>query len=52
MAGVVKCGNFTYLVGGTYGHGPTFQNRGMLVVRLGSYIYGPVQNEIKSTSIF
>lgn len=52
MAGVVKCGNSTYLVGGTYGHGPTFQNRGMLVDRLSNNIYGPVQNEIKSTSIF
>jgi hypothetical protein len=43
MAGVVKCGSSTYLIGGTYGHGPTFQNRGMLVDRLGGLIYGPVQ---------
>ncbi|HKV37122.1 MAG TPA: hypothetical protein VJP89_22465 [Pyrinomonadaceae bacterium] len=52
MAGVVKCGSSTYLIGGTYGHGPTFQNRGMLVDRLSNNIYGPVQSEIKSTSIF
>lgn len=49
MAGVVKCGSSTYLIGGTYGHGPTFQNRGMLVDRLGSNIYGPVQTQINSS---
>lgn len=52
MAGAVKCGNFTYLVGGTYGHGTTFQDRGMLVDRFSNNIYGPVQSQIKSTSIF
>lgn len=50
MAGVVKCGSSTYLIGGTYGHGPTFQNRGMLVDRLGSIIYGPVQSQIKNST--
>lgn len=50
MAGVVKCGNATYLIGGTYGHGPTFQNRGMLVDRLGSIIYGPVRSQIKNST--
>lgn len=34
MAGAVKCGDSTYLIGGTYGHGTTFQNRGILVDRL------------------
>ncbi|HEX6182578.1 MAG TPA: kelch repeat-containing protein [Pyrinomonadaceae bacterium] len=43
MAGAVKCGNSTYLVGGTYGHGKTFQNRGNLVDRLGGLTYGPVK---------
>jgi hypothetical protein len=35
MAGAVKCGDATYLIGGTYGHGASFQtpsqNRGTLV---------------------
>ncbi|HEY0546280.1 MAG TPA: kelch repeat-containing protein [Pyrinomonadaceae bacterium] len=35
MAGAVKCGDATYLIGGTYGHGTTFQNRGLLVDKLG-----------------
>lgn len=43
MAGAVKCGSSTYLIGGTYGHGTTFQNRGKLVDRLGGLIYGPAQ---------
>lgn len=43
MAGAVKCGNSTYLIGGTYGHGTTFQNRGMLVDRLGEQSYGPTK---------
>jgi Kelch motif/Galactose oxidase, central domain len=38
MAGAVKCGDAAYLIGGTYGHGSTFQNpfqnRGQLVDRL------------------
>jgi hypothetical protein len=41
MAGAVKCGTSTYLIGGTYGHGTTFQNRGMLVDRLGGAVFGP-----------
>lgn len=41
MAGAVKCGTSTYLIGGTYGHGTTFQNRGMLVDRLGGLTLGP-----------
>lgn len=43
MAGAVKCGDSTYLIGGTYGHGTTFQNRGMLVDRLGGLTYGPAK---------
>lgn len=43
MAGAVKCGSSTYLIGGTYGHGTTFQNRGMLVDKLGSLIDGPAK---------
>jgi hypothetical protein len=43
MAGAVKCGSSTYLIGGTYGHGPTFQNRGMLVDRLSGLTYGPAK---------
>lgn len=43
MAGAVKCGASTYLIGGTYGHGTTFQNRGMLVDKLGGLTYGPVK---------
>ena len=52
MAGAVKCGSSTYLIGGTYGHGTTIQDRGMLVDRLTNNIYGPVQSQIKSTSVF
>lgn len=43
MAGAVKCGASTYLIGGTYGHGTTFENRGMLVDKLGGLTYGPVK---------
>jgi hypothetical protein len=51
MAGAVKCGASTYLVGGTYGHGTTFQNRGLLVDKLGGLTYGPVKvTGIKTTT--
>ncbi|HEV7903179.1 MAG TPA: kelch repeat-containing protein [Pyrinomonadaceae bacterium] len=43
MAGAVKCGDSTYLIGGTYGHGTTFQNRGMLVDKLGGQTFAPVK---------
>lgn len=33
-AGAVKCGDATYLVGGTYGHGPTLADRSHLVDKL------------------
>jgi hypothetical protein len=52
MAGAVKCGNGMYLIGGTYGHGTTFQNRGMLVDKLGGLTYGPVKTlDIKVKAI-
>lgn len=48
MAGAVKCGDSTYLIGGTYGHGTTFQNRGSLVDRL-TLASGPAKTlDIKS----
>lgn len=34
-AGAVKCGDSTYLVGGTYGHGTTLADRSKLVDKLG-----------------
>jgi len=52
MAGAVKCGSSTYLIGGTYGHGTTFQNRGMLVDRLAASTYGRVKAvDVKAISI-
>lgn len=33
-AGAVKCGDSTYLIGGTFGHGPTASDRGKLVDKL------------------
>jgi hypothetical protein len=52
MAGAVKCGDGMYLVGGTYGHGTTFQNRGMLVDKLGGLTYGPAKTiDIKVKAI-
>jgi Galactose oxidase, central domain len=36
--GAVKAGSATYIVGGTYGHGPTFHDRSKLVDRLDSIV--------------
>ena len=49
MAGAVKCGSSTYLIGGTNGHSPTFQNPGMFVDRLIDNTYGPVNSQINSS---
>lgn len=35
MAGAVKCGANAYLIGGSYGHGPSLQDRSRLLDRLG-----------------
>lgn len=47
MAGAVKCGSFTYLVGGNYGHGSKLQDRSRLLDRLGP----PGRGDIKAEAI-
>lgn|GEM_PF-4342877 len=48
MAGAVKCGSNTYLVGGNYGHGPSLQDRSKLVDRLGDWI---VKSDVKVDTV-